>query len=525
LAVEIIPAKAAPRKKRQNNHWGRIRISVQILAFALFLVVFIATQKDGWSYDLVNIPIRLSPLTMLAQMIASRTFLLASSLALILIILSLVVGRAWCGWLCPMGSALDLFSLKRWRKARSEPNQGWRSVKYALLLIILVAALLGNLTLLVLDPLTIMTRTLATSIWPALDRMVTAVEMVLIQVPFLSDTVSNFDGLIRPAVFPSMPLYYADALLFGVIFAGIIGLNLLAERFWCRYLCPLGGLLGILSKFSLFRREVAGECKGCNLCDSACPTGTIDPNNGYASDPSECTLCLDCLDACPRASIKISRHLSPARWNEYDPHRRELLAALGLGIPMVAIFRSTGLAKSADAYLIRPPGSTESDLLSKCIRCDECVRSCPTGGLQPSLTEAGLEGLWTPVLMPRLGYCDYSCNTCGQVCPVQAIPKLSLEDKRKQIIGKAYIDKNRCIAWADDRPCIVCEEMCPLAEKAIRLNQAQIVQPDGSTIQIKQPVVLRDLCIGCGICEYKCPVSGPAAIRIYHYEKSIVTQF
>jgi ferredoxin len=88
------------------------------------------------------------------------------------------------------------------------------------------------------------------------------------------------------------------------------------------------------------------------------------------------------------------------------------------------------------------------------------MRVCPTGALQPALSEAGLEGLWTPILLPRLGYCDFACNACGVVCPTQAIPLLSLEEKRQQVIGKAYIDENRCLAWADHIDCIVCEEMC-----------------------------------------------------------------
>ena len=117
--------------------------------------------------------------------------------------------------------------------------------------------------------------------------------------------------------------------------------------------------------------------------------------------------------------------------------------------------------------------------------------------------------------MPRAGYCDYSCNACGQICPVQAIPPLSLEEKREQVIGKAYIDENRCIAWVDREDCIVCEEMCPVPDKAIVLQEAQLLNSDGEPVTVQQPHVVRERCIGCGICEYKCPVSGEAAIRVY----------
>jgi ferredoxin len=135
---------------------------------------------------------------------------------------------------------------------------------------------------------------------------------------------------------------------------------------------------------------------------------------------------------------------------------------------------------------------------------------CPTSGLQPALFEAGLEGFWTPRLVPRLGYCDYGCNACGQVCPSQAIPRLSLEDKRQAVIGLAAVDRNRCLPWAYNTPCIVCEEMCPVPDKAVKLQREQV---DG--IELQKPYVVADLCIGCGICEQHCPLAGEAAIHVY----------
>ena len=195
------------------------------------------------------------------------------------------------------------------------------------------------------------------------------------------------------------------------------------------------------------------------------------------------------------------------------------MLAIGSAVAGVALFHSSALAKREPPFLLRPPGAREAndDILdlSKCVRCAECIRACPTSGLQPAVFEAGLQGFGTPVLIPRLGYCDYSCNACGQVCPVQAIPPMSLEEKRQAVIGKAYIDENRCIAWSDHQPCIVCEEMCPLPDKAIQLEQAQVWSTDGELISLQLPHVIRERCIGCGICEYKCPVNSLAAIRVY----------
>lgn len=497
------------------HRWITVRKLVQYLTLAVFFVIFIGSQRGEWPVTLVNLPLRIDPLTVLVNFIASRTLLSGSLLALILILLTLIFGRVWCGWLCPLGTVLDSISPRRDNKIVPRERFAWRGVKYGLLLTILVAALLGNSTLLVLDPITILLRSLTVSIWPALDQIITAGEKLLYKIPFLSSPIVSFDNAVRPAIFPSTPFFYRLTVLFAGILIVVIALNWLERRFWCRYLCPLGGFLGLLSKVAIFRREVSEECKGCALCEPVCPTGTIDPGKNFASDPSECTMCLDCLEACPRSRISFAPGLKLADWREYDPGRRQALFAIGASIAAVALFRSDMINRRDHPFRIQPPGGRENSILSKCIRCGDCIRICPTGGLQPAINELGLEGLWTPILVPRLGYCDYACNACGQVCPVKAIPSLDLAKKRQQVIGSAYIDENRCIAWADHIQCIVCEEMCPLPEKAITLDEIEVKSTDGEITTIPLPHVNRDLCIGCGICEYKCPINGVAAIRVY----------
>jgi len=503
--------------RKSIGRWIAARNVVQIAALLLVIALLIMTRRGGWPPEIVNLIMRLDPLAVPAQTLASRSFLLGSTLVLLTVLLTVVAGRAWCGWLCPLGTVLDLLPLRRRTLRDKQPNisDSWRTVKYGLLIVILVAALLGNLTLLIFDPLTVFIRTFTTAVWPATDQIVTAIETALYRVPFLSDPLSTIDGWLRPAILPSQPEYYREAWLFGAVFAGIIALNLIAPRFWCRYLCPLGGWLGWFSRGALLRREVSEECKGCTLCTTVCPTGTIDAARHYASDPAECTLCLECLDVCPRSTIEFQPRLKWSPRQSYDPSRRQFLAAAALAIGGVALFHSDATRQRANDHLIRPPGVSENDLLDKCLRCGDCVRACPTHGLQPAFNQAGLEGLWTPLLVPRLGYCDYSCNACGQVCPVQAIPPLNLPDKRAQVIGTAYIDQNRCIAWADHRDCIVCEEMCPLPKKAIYLEQRDFAGPRGSTVTVQVPQVDRGKCIGCGICEFKCPLTGEAAIRVY----------
>ncbi|MGD2176670.1 MAG: 4Fe-4S binding protein, partial [Anaerolineae bacterium] len=404
---------------------------------------------------------------------------------------------------------------QKWRRMRRAVPSGWRGAKYGLLLAILMAAALTNLTLLIFDPLTILFRTLSTSVWPAVDQLVTALERGLYRVPVLQPAVGTLDRLMRPVVLPIDPVYYRYALLYGGVLLAVIALNLVAQRFWCRYLCPLGALLGLVSKVGLVRRRVNRRCTECGSCARVCPTGTIRPGQGYASDPGECTVCLECLAACPMDAVDFPARITSPEWNNYDPDRRRLLTSLGAAIAGIGLLQSNLFANRNPSRLIRPPGARENGLLHKCIRCGECIRACPTSAIQPAVTEAGLEGLWTPVLVPRAGYCDYSCSACGQVCPVQAIPPLNLEEKRQQVIGKAYIDENRCIAWADHQDCIVCEEMCPVPDKAIVLEEAEVRTGDGELATVQRPYVMRERCIGCGICEYKCPVNGEAAIRVY----------
>jgi len=181
----------------------------------------------------------------------------------------------------------------------------------------------------------------------------------------------------------------------------------------------------------------------------------------------------------------------------------------------VALGGAEPITKRQPARMIRPPGTTPDTFTALCIRCGQCVRVCPTQGLQPTLLEAGWQNTLTPFLVPRLGYCSFNCNACGLLCPTGAIPPLDLEQKQHTPIGLARVDRDRCLPWAYSIPCIVCEEACPVASKAIWLEEIETVNASGDQITLQRPSVIKELCIGCGICEHKCPVGGEAAIQVF----------
>lgn len=498
-----------------GKKWIKFRKWIQAAAFVIFALTILFTRTDGLDPAAANISMRLSPLAMIANLISSRTFLSGSTLALILLLSSVLVGRAWCGWLCPLGTMLDLFSFSKLIKHRRNLPDTMRSIKYFLLITSLFAALAGNLTLLLLDPITIGIRSLSGLIFPTLDHAIFGLERALVNVPFLRDAILRFDQWLRPGIFPAVPVNSQFISIFLLTFIILIALNLLAERFWCRYLCPLGALLGLGSKLSVVKRTVSGSCTQCRLCASRCPTGTIKPDHGFASDPSECTLCLDCFRNCSSSRLEIAFPARSAPLQRYDPNRRVFLSSLGTAALGALVLKTDWLHLKHSPFILRPPGANPEVFLSSCIRCGLCVKACPTGALQVDLSFTEMEGISSPVLIPRTGYCDYGCNTCGQICPVQAIPPLPLEEKRKEIIGKAVIDQNRCLAWSQHTPCIVCEEMCPIPDKAIRLQKEIFTDPSGNQVEILLPHVRQHRCIGCGICEYKCPLEGEAAIRVY----------
>jgi MauM/NapG family ferredoxin protein len=501
--------------RKRSRRWRWIRLSVQILLLVLFLYLLIGNRVGAATFLPGDLFFLLDPLSGLSAMLASKRFIVPMLLGLLTIGLTLVLGRAWCSWVCPLGTLLEWTSLRRFRNAVGHPSQ-WRQTKYLTLLAVVLGALLGTLSLLILDPINILFRTLTSGFIPGVNWLVTRTETHLYSYDSLRGFLEGFDNFIRGTLLPAAEPYFIPSLVLIAVFIGLLALNAVRPRFWCRYVCPLGGLLGLVSRFSLLRRTVdQDKCNSCRRCARECPVNAIDSEKAYASDPAECILCLECVEACPTYAIAVCPQTQPAKPELEGLPRRQVLGSLGIMLAGVALLRLAPLLRGTEQRRLRPPGTSEDDVMRKCIRCGACINICPTRAIHPSGTGADCDGVWTPMVVPRLGYCDYGCNRCGEACPTGAIPRLSLPEKQQTVIGKAEIHEGRCIPWTQGINCIVCQEMCPLAEKAIELDDVTVTNSEGLETIVRRPVVIRERCIGCGICENKCPLKGRAAIRVY----------
>ncbi|MGN7613141.1 4Fe-4S dicluster domain-containing protein [Magnetococcales bacterium HHB-1] len=490
---------------RFRLQWPRLRTLRQIYAiffFTLFLFLLFMADAGRLQGYAVSWLLEIDPLTGLAAFLTSGTVYKGLIWGLIIFIPTLFLGRFFCSWICPLGILNQFFSFifNHRKAAEASRINAYRPIfriKYYLLAALLLAALFGTLQIGLLDPIALTTRAFALTLFPALQHLGLPLSI-------------------------QQPIFHGGILI-ALLFVAIILANRLLTRFWCRTLCPLGALLGLFSKASLFRiRRNVDLCTDCNQCQRHCQGG-CDPQAELRI--SECHVCMNCIEQCPEQALHYG--LPESRSSIHKPldiHKRRLVESSLIGATLFPLLRvSKSAANSAESPVIRPPGSlTETDFLARCIKCAACMKVCPTNVLQPTLLESGLEGLWTPILINKLGYCEHHCVLCGQVCPTGAIEAISIKQKVGDPstktpplkLGTAFYDRGRCLPWAMQIPCIVCEEVCPTSPKAIWYRKKEVTLRDGSKKTLKQPFVDPARCIGCGICENKCPVKDLAAIRV-----------
>ena len=530
-----------------------IRIIAQAFFFGLFLFLCWMTWFSRMGGYPVSLFLELDPLVGVATALATHTVYRWLWRGLWVLIPTLLLGRAFCNWMCPYGTLHQfvgwIFNIRN-NKQNLDKNR-YKAVyelKYYNLVILLALAAFGSLQIGLLDPICLLTRTVAIAFAPAADMSSTTM------MAFLADRGIEGQGLSFLSSAPGAPhqRIFAGAWFVGVMIMGLVGMNLVIPRFFCRVLCPLGAFLGVLSRFALWRidRDVT-KCTDCDLCLKGCE-GAASPQ--AALRKSECFVCFNCIDDCPEdalsfrlmplpvkdrivGSIKdgtaklmgskvISKLWDTEKKGPSVPRRRWLFASAAgvMSYPFLRLSRSVN-DRGFNEKAIRPPGSVaEAEFLERCIKCDQCINVCPTNVLQPStLAEGGLEGLWTPVMDFSVGFCQLNCTLCSEVCPTGAIQKTELDKKLGTgtyatagpiVVGTAFFNRGRCLPWAMETPCVVCEEVCPVTPKAIGTYDEVIERWDGTKVTLNKPYMRPELCIGCGICEHECPVLDDAAVYV-----------
>lgn len=470
-------------------NWSGTRRVVQLLVLLAFAVVTVGGfGLLGWWLP-ANAFSRLDPLVALAAVAASRTLVIFWAAALLTLVVTVALGRAWCGWLCPLGTVLDVVPSRKRTGAKALP--AWlRLGKYITLAVVVGSAALGSLGPMLLDPLTIITRPFEEIARPLLG----------------TNAVGAASG-----AFVASGVIAQVAFLSLVPLGAVVALNAVDRRFWCRNLCPLGGLVALVSLLPGLRRTVdAAKCTSCARCAAACPTQAVDRAAGFASSSAECIACMKCVDACPPEAIAY-RPVGPAlRTPAYEPGRRAALLAGGVSVAGVAL--AVVPAQQIASPTLRPPSTDERRLAELCVRCGQCYALCPTGVLHPDISLTTLAGPWTPMLTERPAHCTLNCNKCAAACPTDALHTPTDAERIAEGLGAVSdVDRGRCRAWARNHQCMKCQTTCPIQGALKAIERPADLPNEYGLPPVEVPVIDPEKCVGCDQCAASCPMR-PAAI-------------
>ncbi|MGQ1889565.1 4Fe-4S dicluster domain-containing protein [Thermophagus sp. OGC60D27] len=436
---------------------------------------------------------------------------------LVIMLLTLITGRIYCSAICPLGIFQDIVNHFGRRKSKKKRFFKFHKAKpvlrYSFLGITTIAIMVGAGWLVTwLDPYSIIARGFTYLMKPV---------------------VIWFNNGIMAPVLQKFEVYsfYHQNLMVASILPAILTLVVISAigyfawkrgRLFCNTLCPVGTLLGEISRFSFFKVQFDRDaCTRCGKCAGVCKSECIDIKN-YTVDTTRCVTCFNCLVTCPESALSLRPAIKGATPNtvassddtgrdevKHDSTRRKLLMtglAVISGSRIYALKKEKlpdhqkKLARNKKDHPVAPPGSVSIKRFNDiCTGCSLCIAACPTGVLQPALTEYGLSGFMQPHMDYSTHFCNYDCNKCGEVCPTGAILPLPLEEKQVTQMGKAVFVQQNCVVYTDGTVCGACSEHCPT--KAVTM----VPYKDGLRI----PHVDQSICIGCGACEYPCPVPAP----------------